>query len=133
MTRKFALIAGLIVLIAGTILSIVQLNHFQNYLRQITTGDHQVVSHVISNSLLKLAMPVLAHEARHTKAEHISQADFGVLDNEAKAMIANTEVVKIKVLKPNGIIAYSTSADEIGQNYADNARFINSLKSEKCG
>ncbi len=133
MTRKFALIAGLIVLIAGTILSIVQFNHFQNYLRQITTGDHQVVSHVISNRLLKLAMPVLAHEARHTKAEHISQADFGVLDNETKAMIANTEVVKIKVLKPNGIIAYSTSADEIGQSYADNARFINALKSEKGG
>lgn len=71
MTRKFALVAGLIVLVAGAILGTVQFERFQSQMRAITSVDHQAVSRMIANDLWDLAEKALAHRDRHSKLEHL--------------------------------------------------------------
>jgi hypothetical protein len=128
MTRKFALIAGLIVLVAGAILSAAQFHRFQDQVRALASIDHQAVSRVISNDLWDLAEKALAHRDLYPQAEHLRHTDYRALDAEVRRLVAGTNVIKIKVLTPNGTIAYSTLPGDVGTTYARSPEFQAALR-----
>lgn len=54
-------------------------------------------------------------------------ADTGWVDDKVRAFSAGTDMVKVKILDPNGLVIYSSNPTDRGKSYVDNKSFQRAL------
>lgn len=128
LTRKFAVVAGIVVILAGAVLGIVQYNLFQSQLRNLAGRDHEELTRLVANDLWELAEAVNQSKIAPNDPAYVRQLDYLRLDDMARTMIVGTNVLKIKIANTKGIVRYSTSRRDLGTSIADEAPFKLALR-----
>ena len=128
LTRKFALVAGLIVLVAGVVLGTVQFIHFQNQVRMLANTDRQAITRVIANEIWDISDQIQARLNVNFPSGDLPEKITRSLDAEVRRMIAGTPVIKVRLFDSGGVVRYSTSPNEVNNVRGSSSGFRDAMK-----
>jgi signal transduction histidine kinase len=132
-TRRFAIIAGIIITIAAVAVALIQVNLTGQQIRQMADLEHAQFGQAITNDLWDDAEKVFSHANMHSVEMHTTSPDYIELMGEARRLTMGTKVLKIKIMDLDGIIKFSTDPNDLGKDYSANPAFQTALKGMPSG
>ena len=126
LTRKFAVWAGIIVVLTATFLVHIQKLDSTGQTNRVAEDTNRHVIQALSNGLLDKAMPVLdlGDMANKPRREHPAYKDLNLT---VYKFLAGTLILKVKIYNAAGRVVYSTNPDELGRDYSKDQHFMGAL------
>ena len=98
----------------------------------VELGEHKntMIAKTALNAVKPSLVEYFAKALIHEKNEPELLAALEVLQEGIQATMRGTSVVRIKVYKPDGRVAYSTKTSQIGKDGSENTAFISAMQGE---
>ena len=125
LARRFALAGLAVIALAAALIAHLQLSLFETQLRTVSGEDHRHFSRAIANDLWEFAEPLA-----RINAPSPGSAAYRRLDTEVRRTLADTQIVRVKLIRPDGTVIYSTDSSELGQNNPHNFARTGALQDE---
>ncbi|MFT5538650.1 MAG: hypothetical protein ACI82H_000163 [Alphaproteobacteria bacterium] len=121
-TRRFAVIAAIVIAISAIGVSWIQIDQTQQQIRQMANLEHGQFGRAITNDLWDNAGEVFTHAHLHTPEMHTAQPDYMELIAEARRLTMGTKVLKIKIMDLDGQGQYRLHRQKRGPHDVDGGR-----------
>jgi signal transduction histidine kinase len=123
LTRSFAGVAGLVMVVAALLLSVFHWNWSLGAMQKMAEQNNVNVARVLANLLWSRHGQLLEDLSAADPKTLKDRAEVTALHDEIARLIANAPVYRLKIYDRQGDTIFSTDPDQIGENESDDEGF----------
>lgn len=127
LTRYFSLVSLGLIAAVGLLLTLSMRAQMQRELIHMAERRNEAMTAVFINALGAQLSPLLAADLPADPDSLRTMIEAHGLHAQARALMRNADIIKIKLYNRAGLTVYSSSAGQIGENKRDNAGFQSAL------
>ncbi len=123
LTRSFALVAGMVMVVAALLLSALHWYWSLGEMESMAQQNNVNVARVLANLLLSRHATLLQDLSAADPKTLEGRPELATLRAEITALTQNAPVYRVKIYDPQGDTIFSTEAEQIGENESDDEGF----------
>jgi signal transduction histidine kinase len=123
LTRSFALVAGLVMVLAALLLSAFHWYWSQDEMESMAQQNNVNVARVLANLLWSRHAVLLQDLSAADPKTLKGRPEIATLRDEIAAFTQNAPVYRVKIYDPDGHTIFSTDPEQIGENESDDEGF----------
>jgi two-component system, cell cycle sensor histidine kinase PleC len=130
LTRSFALVAGLVMVVAALLLSALHWYWSQDELEDMAQQNNVNVARVLANLLWSRHAALLQDLSASSPETLKGRPEIATLRDEIATFTQNAPVYRVKIYDPHGHTIFSTDPEQIGEDESDDEGFQDALHGE---
>jgi two-component system, cell cycle sensor histidine kinase PleC len=128
LTRSFAIVAGLVMVAASLLLSVLHWHWSLGALERMGEQNNVAVANVLSNVLWSRNAPLMDALAAADRKTLKDRPEVAALGADIMSFIQHAPVYRVKIFDRDGDIIFSTDPKQIGWNVRDRPGFATAIK-----
>ena len=130
LTQYFAAVSAVVLLVAGVLLAEHQRAAVIEQLTAMAERQNVSLTHMFANSVWPRFAGFVGRAGRMSPDEIRGDRRTAALKKALGALMAGTDVLKVKIYNLDGKTVYSTDPAQIGTDYSPNPRFLRALRDD---
>ena len=126
LTRNFAVGALVVICLAAAALTTFNRDVAVDQLQRMAEQNNSTLTQAVANGLWPRFASFIAASPRQTPDAIKAHPTTAQLARQVRELMAETRVLKVKLYALSGYTAFSTESGQIGSDYSDNPRFLQS-------